>query len=97
MNPRRDEPGDMRHVDEEKSACVLRDFRDPREIDDSRVGACAGNDHLRLMFSRQPLDFVVVDRFGIFGHTVGDEFVGLARKIKGMAVRQVAAMRKIHA
>jgi len=48
------------------------------------------------MFSREPLDFIVVDGFGIFSHAIRDEFVGLARKIQRMPVRQVATMRQIH-
>src|ERR1700751_5264505 len=78
MNSCCHETGDMRHVHEKESASILGDLCDTREIDNSGVRACSGYDHLRLMFSRQSLDFVVVDRLSIFGHTVGDEFVGFA-------------------
>ena len=48
------------------------------------------------MLAGQSFEFVVVDRFGLFGHAVGHEIVGLARKIQRVAVRQVAAVRQIH-
>ena len=67
------------------------------EIDDPRIGAAAGDDHLGLVLVRQARDFVVIDAFIFFAHAVGDDLVELARKIERMAVRQVAAVRQVHA
>ena len=79
------------------SADGLRDFGHAREINDARIGARADNDHFRLVFLREAVEFVVVDGFGIFRDAVSDEVVGLAGKIQRMAVSEMAAVGEIHA
>ena len=71
--------------------------RHAREIDDARIGAGAGDDHLGLVLARQPLDLVVIDGFGFLAHAVGDELVRLAGKIQRVPVGQMPAVRQIHA
>ena len=85
MHARRDQSGDVRHVDEKHSAHGLRDFGHAREIDDARVGARADDDHLGLVLLGEAVELVVIDGFGFFGHAVGDELVHFARKNSGDA------------
>ena len=64
---------------------------------DARIGAAARDDHLRLVLFGQAREFVVIDALVVLAHAVGHDLVGLAGKIQRMAVRQVAAVRQIHA
>ena len=75
----------------------LADRADPLEVDHARVGARADHDHLRLVLVRQPLELVVVDPLVVLAHAVGDDLVELAGEVQRMAVRQVAAVRQVHA
>ena len=70
---------------------------DAREVDDARVGAGADDDHLRLVLVRQPLQLLVVDPLVVLAHAVGDDRVELAREVERVAVREVAAVREVHA
>ena len=47
MDARRDEAGDVGHVDEQQRADAVGDRRHPLEVEDPRVGGRAGHDHLR--------------------------------------------------
>ena len=57
----RDEPGDVSHVHEEQRIDGVRDLRQALEIDDARVGAGAGHDHLGPHLARLDGQRVVVD------------------------------------
>ena len=70
---------------------------DAREVDDARVGARADHDHLRLVLVREPLELVVVDPLVVLADAVGDDRVELAGEVERVAVRQVAAVREVHA
>ena len=87
----------MRHVHEKQRAYGTRDFRHARKIDDARIRARARDDHFRLVLARQAVEFVVIDRLGFLAHAVGNKFVHLPGKIERMPVRQVPAVREIHA
>ena len=76
---------------------AVGDRADPREVDHARIGAGADDDHLRLVLVRQPLELVVVDPLVVLAHAVGDDRVELAGEVERMAVRQVAAVRQVHA
>ena len=88
---------DVRHVHEEQRAHRPRDFRHAREINDARIGARARDDHFRLVLARQTVEFVVIDRLGFLAHAVRNELVHLAGKIERMPVREVPAVRQVHA
>ena len=45
----------------------------------------------------QPVELVVVDPLVVLPHAVGDDRVELAREVERVAVRQVAAVREVHA
>src|SRR5262249_22029184 len=96
VNARGDESGDVGHVHEKDGSIVARGFRDAWEIDDARIGAGSRNDHFRFMLGGEAGDRVVVNLFRVPPDAVGDELVHAAGEIERMAVRQMAAMGKIH-
>ena len=61
------------------------------------IGAGAGDDHLGLVLLGELLELVVVDPLIVFADAVRHDRVELARKIQRVAVRQVAAVREVHA
>jgi hypothetical protein len=63
----------------------------------TRVGAGAHHDHLRLVLVRQPFHLVVVDPLIVFPHAIRNDRVQLAGEVQRMAVREVAAVREVHA
>ncbi len=91
-----DEPGDVRHVDEEKRADRVGDLAQPREIDDARIGGRAGGDHERADFFGLFLQRVVIDLLGLFAHAVLRHCVKFAGEIRRMAVGEMAAVGEIH-
>src|SRR6266481_8921052 len=60
----RNEPGDVRHVDEQKRADRIRNLAQPREIDNARIGRCAGGNHQWSEFFGLFLQRVVIDLLG---------------------------------
>ncbi len=97
MHARGHKSGDVRHVHKKEGTNGLRGFADALKINDPRIGACAGDDHLWFVFVRELFDFVVVDALIFLFHAISDKFVHSAGEIQRMPMRQVAAMRKIHA
>ena len=71
--------------------------RKRREVDDARVRARADDDHLRLVLVGEAVQFVVVDAFVVLPHAVRDDRVELAREVQRVPVREVAAVRQVHA
>src|ERR1051326_5536070 len=49
------------------------------------------------MFFSNPLQLVVIDLFGVFRNAVISDLVTESREIQWMTVRQMAAVREIHA
>ncbi len=92
-----DQAGDVRHVHHQRRADALGDRAHPREIDHARIGAGAGDDHLRLVLIGELLELLVIDPLIVLAHAVRDDRVELSRKIQRMAVREVAAVREVHA
>ena len=97
MLPGGHQAGDVRHVGHHRRADASGDFADAREIDDARVGAGAHHDHLRLVFVGEARQLVVVDALVVLADAVRDDRVELAREIQRMAVREMAAVREVHA
>ena len=61
VQPRGDEPGEVRHVAEEERADLVRDLAELPRLDGARIGAAAADDQLRAVLLRQLEDLVVVD------------------------------------
>ncbi len=94
---RRDQTRDVRHVGDHRRADARGRLADAREIDDARIGARAHHDHLGLVLFGEPRELVVVDALVLFAHAVGHDGVELAREIQRVAVREMAAVREVHA
>ena len=76
-----DEAGDVGHVDHEHAPTSLAISREALEVDDARVGAGAGDDHLGPVLLGEALDLVVVDRLGLGVQAVGHDLEQLAREV----------------
>src|SRR5437588_12337575 len=92
-----DQSRDVRHVHEKERADGLGGFAHALEIDNPRIGAGAGHNHFRLVLVRELVDLVVIDALVFLSNAVSHELVHAAGKIQRMAVREVAAMRQVHA
>ena len=92
-----DEAGDVRNVDHEVGTDLVGDLCEAREVDDARVGGCAGDNHLRLAFLSLLLERVVVDALRLLVDTVRHDLEVLAAHVDRAAVRQVTAVREVHA
>ena len=92
-----DEAGDVRDVDHEIRADAVRDLRHALEVDDARVGRGARDDELRLAVLCDALELVVVDALILLAHAVGNDVEILAAHVDGRAVREMAAVREVHA
>ena len=92
-----DEAGDVGHVHDHRRADGGGDRGDPREVDHARIRARADHDHLRPVLVREPLELLVVDPLVLSAHAVRDDRVELAGEVQRVAVREVAAVREVHA
>src|SRR5215210_1657007 len=90
-----DEPCDVGHVGEEESPDLVGDLAEPLELQDARVGAGAGQDHLRL-FAQCDLAQLIVVYKAVVADAVMDEVVGPPREVELRAVRQVPAVGQVH-
>jgi hypothetical protein len=61
MEADRDQPRDVRHVDQEIGADRIGDLAKAGEVDDTRIGGCAGDDQLRPVLDREPLDLLEIE------------------------------------
>ena len=95
MHARGDEAGDVRDVGEQERAVFLGDLAEAGEVDLAGVGGRADGDHLGLLALGHLLDFVVVDA-AVGAHAVVDDGVELAGEVRGVAVREVTAVRQVH-
>ena len=93
----RDQTRDVRHVDHEVRADRVRDPAEALPVDDARIRREAGEDHLRPMLAREPLDGGVVDLAGRRVEAVLHGVEEPPREIDLGAVRQVTAMVEAHA
>ena len=85
----------MGHIAHGISAAVGRDLRDALIIDQSRVGARAADDELRLFFACDLLQRVIVDP-SILTHTVENMVIELAEPVGRRTVCQMAALVEPH-
>jgi hypothetical protein len=88
--------GDVRDVRHHFCLHAAGDLPDALEIDRSRIRRRAADQKLRSMFLGKPLQFVVIDLLRVLGDAVVRDFVIDPRKIEGMPVSQMSAVRKVH-
>ena len=89
-----DQAGKVRHVDHQVGADLVGDGAEGGEVDDARIGAAAGDDHLRLVLAREAPHLVHIDAVVLPAHGVGHDLEPLAGQVDRRAVRQVAAGRQ---
>ena len=97
VDARRDEPGDVGHVDEQDGADILGDRGHPLEIPDPRVGGRPADDQLRADLLRLGGHRVVVDALRVLADAVGMDLVEPAGEVERHAVGQVSAVGQVHA
>ena len=92
-----DEPGEVRHVAHEFRADRIGDLAEAREIELARIGRPAGDDQLRPLFLRDPLDLVHVDPVVVLRNAVGNDLVELSRDVQLHPVREMTAVIELQA
>ena len=92
----RDETGDVRHVDHQISADLVRDLGKGLEINDPRVGRSTSDDHFGTAAFGQTADGLVVDPSGLRVDPVGNAVIELPGEIGPASVRQMPAGGQIH-
>ena len=97
MLPCGDEPCDMRHIDHEERTDCLCNRTNPLKINRARIRRSTRNDHLRTMLFGKCLERIVINALRLLVHAIGDDLVIRPRNIDGTAVRQMPAIRQIHA
>ena len=97
MNLRGHEAGDVGHVGDDRRADRRADAGDPGKIDDPRIRARTHHDHLGLVLVREPLHLLVVDALVLFADAVRNDRIELAGEVERMTVRQMSAVRQVHA
>ena len=97
VQPGRDQAAEVRHVDQEQGAHLVRDAAERGEVELARVRRPAGDDHLGPGLEGRLADGVHVDPHGLGVHAVGGHLVELAAEIEPHAVGQVAAVRELEA
>jgi len=97
MQPGHHQSGDVGHVHDQARPHLLRDRREPREVDDPRVGARARHDDPRPVLPRERFQLLVVDAPVLGAHAVLDRLPQLPGVGDRMPVREVAAVRQAHA
>ena len=92
-----DQARDVRHVSHKERAVSVCDVGHGLEIDLARIGRRARNQQLGPVLPDKILNHIVIDppRGGI--DAVADAVVDLAREVHLRAVRQMAAVGKVHA
>ena len=86
MNARRDQPGDMRHIDHHQTTRFVADLPKPGEIECARVGARAGNDEFGFLLEGLTFESIVIERPGVRIHFVVEYVEILPGKVHGMAM-----------
>jgi hypothetical protein len=92
-----DQASDVRHVGHDERADGVGNRAYAGEVEVARVRAGADDDQLRLVLVREAVQFVIVEALVVLAHAVGDDREVLAGEIERVAVRQVPAVREIHA
>src|SRR4051794_33627368 len=97
MKPGGDRPRDVRDVRHDARADRARYRAYALEVYHARVGRRAADYHARVMLLRETFKFVVVYLLGLARDAVLDDLVTEAGEVQRVAVREVAAVREVHA
>ncbi len=95
VQPRRDEPGEVRHVDHEQRADRVGDLAELGEVELPRVRRPARDDHLGPVLGGEGGDLVHVDEAVLGADVVRHDVQRLAGVVQPHPVREVAAVREV--
>ena len=87
---------DVRHINHEIRAYLLRNPGNPPKIDQARIGGGAGDNQLGPMLLCKRLQRLIVDGLRFALHAIGDKIVFSSAFAHRAAVRQMAAVCQIH-
>ena len=96
MHLRRDETGDVGHVNQEARAALLGNGSKGREIQRARVGRRTGNDQLGPLRKSQVAHAIHVEQLALLLDAVRHHFVVVPRKVLRVAVREVTTVIERH-
>ena len=91
MLARGNQPGEMRHVDQEKRADLVADRAEAGEIEVTRISRAAGNDQFRPMLLGEPLDLVEIDQVIVLPDAILHGVEPFARLRRRSTVSQMPA------
>ena len=92
-----DKAGEVCHIDHEECADFMGDRCNAFEVDDAGVCTGAADDELRLDFLRGLFHGFIVQKFIFFSDAVRNDIEIIAGNIDRAAVRQMTAIREVHA
>src|ERR1700743_555383 len=97
MGPTGNEPGKMRHVDEQQRADLVGDRAHTRKVEDTRVRAAAANDELGAFALGRLFEQVIVNLLRVLAYAVRDHAIELAGEIELVPVGKMATVRQVEA
>ena len=95
VQPRRDQPGEVRHVHHQVRPDLVGDPPERGEVEMTGVGRPARDDQLGPVLAGEPLDLVHVHEAVALAHVVGHDVVEPAGEVDPHAVGEVAAVREV--
>ena len=96
MHACRDESGDVGHVDKQVGANLAGKFAHALEVNHARISRSADRDQCRPQIACGFFKFLVIESLVIGRYAVVGDIVESSRKVRLMAVREMAAVREIH-
>ena len=97
VHARGDQTGVVRHVHQEVGSNLIGHGANTSEVDRARIGAAAGDDHLRALGPGELLQLLVIKQAIILAHAVLHGAEPLTRQVGRCPVRQMAAGGQRHA
>ena len=95
MQPRRDQAGEMRHIDDQIRADVVRDRAKPLEIEHTRIRRPAGQNHMRAALVRDPLDLVHIDQARLPIHVIRRDLIKTPRNVDRHPMGQMTTVGQL--
>ena len=93
--PRSNQSGRMRHVNHKDGTHLIGNFAHAFVVPFTAVGRTAADDHLRLVFKRQALHFIIVHTSRLTVQIVTNGVIQDARRVHTRTVRKMTTMIKI--
>ena len=92
----RNQTRDVRHIDKQVRANLVRDLSELGKVDRTRISGRARNNHLGLLLLGEITQRIIID-IAVIIHAVRDDIIQQAGLVDRRAVRQMAAVIQAHA